>query len=179
MQHFCGDGWPDLGEILLSWPGLERNSSISRPPIRTPACSPLEKSPTLPLVSWEFYESLCKTTAVTGIEFIQFRFMSHASTGHEWWPPGFGPLLSLRSFLRCHGVLFLVNSDACARSLVLPSRIKISCVARLCDSVPERRYRAATNRSSRPIRVRGFKHFACKLSLHKVEGSSHEDSCLR
>ena len=25
MQHFCGDGLPDLGEILLSWPGLERN----------------------------------------------------------------------------------------------------------------------------------------------------------
>ena len=32
-------------------------------------------------------------------EFIQFRLMSHASSGHVWWRPGFGPLLSLRTFL--------------------------------------------------------------------------------
>ena len=43
------DGWLDLGEFLLSCPGLERNSAIPRPPICTTTCSALEKWPTLRL----------------------------------------------------------------------------------------------------------------------------------
>ena len=32
-------------------------------------------------------------------EFIQFRSMSHASTGRRWWRPGFGRLLYVNAFL--------------------------------------------------------------------------------
>ena len=50
MQHRCGHGWLDLGEILLSRPGLERNSAIPRSPIHTTMCPALEKWSTLRLV---------------------------------------------------------------------------------------------------------------------------------
>ena len=58
MQHLCGEGWLDLGEIFQYRPRIPAISEIWQPPIRTITRRSMEKDETLCLVTGPHFRLL-------------------------------------------------------------------------------------------------------------------------